>query len=267
MPDSYLAFAAELAVAAGEIIREGFNRASVIAVKADGSPVTDIDVRVNRLVAETIQRRYPGHGVRGEEQDLGTGDETYQWICDPLDGTLPYLNGLPNSMFMLALTRESEVLAAVAYDPFADHMYRAARQGGAFCDGRPIRVARLGLGAGRVVLGTSSAVLIEAVSPMAGHVELVPGTGFKSMMVARGEAIGTVKQTADFHDVAPAALIVTEAGGRVTALDGSRLALDREITLGVIISNHIAHDQLVEAVARWAALRDAVKGGTRYGGI
>jgi fructose-1,6-bisphosphatase/inositol monophosphatase family enzyme len=87
------------------------------------------------------------------------------------------------------------------------------------------------------------------------------------MIVARGEAIGTVKQTADFHDVAPAALIVTEAGGRVTALDGSRLALDREITLGVIISNHIAHDQLVEAVARWAALRDAVKGGTRYGGI
>lgn len=88
MPDNYLAFAAELAVAAGEIIRQGFCRVSVIAVKADGSPVTDIDVRVNRLVAETIQRQYPGHGVRGEEQDLGTGAETYQWICDPLDGTI-----------------------------------------------------------------------------------------------------------------------------------------------------------------------------------
>lgn len=78
---------------------------------------------------------------------------------------------------------------------------------------------------------------------------------------------GTVRQTADFHDVAPATLIVTEAGGRVTALDGSRLTLDREITQGVIISNDIAHDQLVEAVACWAALRDAAKGGTRNGGI
>ena len=261
MPDNYLALAAELAVAAGEITPQGFGRALVIAVKADGSPVTDIDVRVNRLVAETIQRRYSGHGVRGEEQDLGTGGETYQWICDPVDGTLPYLNGLPNSMFMLALTRESEMLAAVAYDPFADHMYREARQGGAFCDWRPIRVARRGTGGARHQFGAA----YRGRQPDGWPRRTGPGTGFKSMMVARGEAIGTVKQTADFHDVALAALIVTDADGRVTTLDGSRLTLDQEITGGAIISNDIAHDQLVEAVPQWVALRNAVKGETRYG--
>lgn len=85
---------------------------------------------------------------------------------------------------------------------------------------------------------------------MGGHVELVRGTGFKSMMVACGEAAGTVKETADFHDVAPAALIVTEAGGRITAMDGSRLSLDRQITAGVIISNDLAHEQLVEVACR-----------------
>lgn len=95
---------------------------------------------------ETIQRQYPGHGVRGEERDLGTGAETYQWICDPLDGTLPYLNGLPNSLFMLALTRESEVLAAVPTirSPIT-------------CTGRPDRAEHFATGGGFASLASGLA--------------------------------------------------------------------------------------------------------------
>jgi len=69
------------------------------------------------------------------------------------------------------------------------------------------------------------------------------------MMIARGKAIGTLRQTADFHDLAPAALIVAEAGGRVTALDGGQLAFDRTSDGGAIISNKIAHQALADAAS------------------
>ena len=73
------------------------------------------------------------------------------------------------------------------------------------------------------------------------------------MMVACGKAVGTIKETADFHDIAPAALIVVEAGGQVTALDGSPLALEGEIQGGVIISNGLVHQRLVEVAEAAAA--------------
>ncbi len=253
MVDDYLAFAMELALEAGAIIRRGFNQASVVTYKADGSPVTNVDVQVNQLAVERIRRRYPGHGLLGEEQDLGTGAESYRWICDPLDGTLPYVLGVPNSQFMLALAGEPGLLVAVAYDPFADRLYHATRHGGAFCGRHPVRVSAQTWGEGHVLLSAGSPALIGAVGRAGSRIELVSGTGYKCMMVACGKAVGTIKETADFHDIAPAALIVTEAGGRVTASDGSPLAFDSEIECGVIVSNGLVHQRLVEAAGAMAA--------------
>ena len=169
MADEYLAFAIELALEAGGIIRRGFNQASAITYKADGSPVTDVDTQVNQLAIERIRHRYPAHGLLGEEGDLGTGAESYRWICDPLDGTLPYVLGVPNSQLMLALAGEPGLLLAVAYDPFADRLYHATRHGGAFCGGHPVRVSTQTWSKGHVLLSASSATLIEAATrPAAG---------------------------------------------------------------------------------------------------
>jgi myo-inositol-1(or 4)-monophosphatase len=253
MADDHLAFAMELALDAGAIIRREFNQVSNVTYKTDGSPVTEVDTQVNQMVIDRIRNKYPAHGLLGEEQNLGTGAEPYRWICDPLDGTLPYVLGVPNSLFMLALVGEPGLLLAVAYDPFAYRLYHATRRGGAFCDRHPVHVSAQPWGRGRVVLSASARNLIEAVTRAAGRVELASGTGHKCMMVARGEAVGTIKETADFHDIAPAALIVVEAGGQVTALDGSPMALDREIQGGVIISNGLAHQKLVEVAEVVAA--------------
>lgn len=249
MIDEYLAFARELALAAGNLMREGFDRPTGIRYKADGSPVTDIDIRVNQMVAERIRRQYPGHALLGEEADVGTGSESHRWICDPLDGTVPYILGVPSSLFMLALMEESVLLVATAYDPFADRLYHAARHGGAFCNGSRIHVSNQTLSEGYVVLGADSPLFSERIRQAGGRAGPVPGSGYKAMMIARGKAVGTLRQTADFHDVAPAALIVAEAGGRVTALDGGQLAFDRKGDGGAIISNKIAHQALVNAVS------------------
>jgi myo-inositol-1(or 4)-monophosphatase len=247
--DEYLDFGRELALDAGDAIRQGFGGTRRVTYKADGSPVTDVDIRVNQLVIDRIRGRYPGHAVLGEERDFGTGFESCQWICDPLDGTVPYLLGLPNSLFMIALADESGLLMAVAYDPFVNRMYHATRSGGAFCNGSPIHVSACGLSDGCVVLGSDSLSFADAVRQAGGRVESVPGSGYKSMMVARGEAVALIRATADFHDLAPAALIVAEAGGQVTALSGLPVDARRSVEGGVIISNGRAHPALV-ALAR-----------------
>ena len=72
------------------------------------------------------------------------------------------------------------------------------------------------------------------------------GSGYKSMMIAKGTAVANIRAKADFHDVAPAALIVEEAGGVVTSLDGKRLRLDSAGIEGAIISNQAAHPELVQ---------------------
>jgi len=259
MADEYLSFARELALEAGRIIRQGFGVASDVKYKADDSPVTDIDARVNQVIIDRIGSKYPGHGVLGEEEDLGAGREYYRWICDPLDGTVPYILGIPNSLFMIALMEATSLLIAVAYDPFAGRLYHAAKHGGAFCNNFPIRVSGQTLRDGYVVVGADSVSFIDPIRRAGGRIEPVPGTGYKSMMVACGKAVGTIKETADFHDIAPAALIIAEAGGQVTALDGSPLTLDTRIEGGVIMSNGLAHQDLIEAAQAGNAQRGKLR--------
>lgn len=244
--NEYLRFARGLALRAGKIILEGFGKAAGVKYKPDGSPVTDIDIRVNKMILESMRSRYPEHGLLGEELSFGTGFEPYRWICDPLDGTVPFILGIPNSMFMLALVVNNDLQVAVSYDPFSSRFYHATKGGGAFCNDYPIHVSNQTIRDGYLVLDSDSFPFVTVIKQAGGRIASVTGTGYRAMMVACGQAIGTVKESADFHDIAPASLIVAEAGGRVTDLNGSPLTLDKEIEGGVIISNRLAHQQLVD---------------------
>lgn len=244
--DEYLRFARELAYRAGKIILQGFGKSTDIKYKPDGSPVTETDIQVNQIISESIRNRYPEHGLLGEELGFGTGSESYRWICDPLDGTTPFILGIPTSMFMLALMMDDDLQLAVAYDPFGGRLYHATKDGGAFCNDYPIHVSNQTVNDGYLVLDTDSLPFVTVIKQAGGRIASVAGTGYRAMMVACGKAVGTVKETADFHDIAPATLIVAEAGGCVTDLNGSRLTLDKEIRGGIIISNRLAHQSLVD---------------------
>jgi myo-inositol-1(or 4)-monophosphatase len=265
--NEHLRFARELAFGAGKIILQGFGEAADVKYKPDGSPVTDIDIRVNQIISESIHSRYPEHGLLGEELGFGTGFESFRWICDPLDGTIPFILGIPNSMFMLALMADDDLRVAVAYDPFGGRLYHATKDGGAFCNDYPIHVSNQTIRDGYLVLDTDSLPFITVINQARGRIAAAAGTGYRAMMVACGKAVGTVKDNADFHDIAPASLIVTEAGGCVTDLNGSQLTLDKEIQGGVIISNRLAHQQLVDilrALGREVAYVRQVLQGAQY---
>lgn len=242
----YLDFATNLARQAGTIIRNNFGRTFTIEAKSDLSPVTQIDKQINKLVIENIKDKYPTHGLLGEEADFGSGMEQQQWLCDPLDGTKSFILGIPQSVFMLALLEDGLPQLSVVYDPFTDKLYHAVRGKGAYCNQAPIFVSKQTIKEGYVLMDNSSFGCIGTLKAMGGRMQQVSGTGYKCMMVASDKAIGFINHKADFHDIGPASLIIQEAGGKVTALDGSPLRFNNKIG-GVVASNGITHKALLKA--------------------
>jgi myo-inositol-1(or 4)-monophosphatase len=249
-------FGVALARDAGAIITDYFYNAdrSDVRQKDNDTPVTDADIKVNQLVIDRLQAAYPEHGVLGEEQSYAAGRREL-WVCDPIDGTSALAHGVPTALFSLAYVVDGVPQAAVIFDPFQDVMLTATRQGGAFCNGKQVRITgRTSLDGATVGATSSYTQIIERRSVYQWLTErktsilLMPGNVFRTSLVTRGYLDAHIFPGRSAHDVAAAALIVTEAGGTVTDLDGNEQRYDRPIR-GAIISNGHIHNDLVQAVA------------------
>ncbi len=252
----YLDFAKNLALEAGEIMREYF-LVTETTWKSDDTPLTQADTEINSLVIERINEKYPEHSVLGEEEsDMKSG--RFTWVCDPVDGTTPYSTGLPVSTFSLALCDNGLVQVGVVYDPFMDRLFHAQAGGGAFCNDEKLEVGDNGLmraivdvGVRNVPtsfdensLGTKFLVGLEkkGVRLVRMWSEILP-----TCLVGAGKFTAVIQNGKTPHDIAASGLIVQEAGGRVTDLYGNEQLYDRP-TKGFIASNGVVHDELVELV-------------------
>lgn len=243
-----LKLAKDLAKKSGEIIRGNFGKTHSVELKGDLSPVTAIDKQINTLVAESLKAAFPADALLGEEESYGIGNERYQWICDPLDGTKPFILGLPFSVFMLGVSENGKMLLSVVYDPYSNKMYHAVKGEGAFCNDKPIHVSTEKINEGYALVGADSFIYAEELKKLSRGIEPVPGTGFKCVMLASGHGLGMINNSADFHDIGPGSLIVEEAGGKVTSLDGKELDCSKEID-GVIVSNGVVHEDFLNIAA------------------
>jgi myo-inositol-1(or 4)-monophosphatase len=247
--DEYLAFAKDLARQGGKLIKDNFESDIAVESKPDNSPVTWVDKQINDLIIQAVSAAYPEHGLLGEEADLGDGSEEYQWLCDPLDGTKCFVLGVPQSTCMLALTKDGQILLSVVYDPFTDRLYHAVKGQGAFCNDKPITVNNQPLAGGYILAEATTSPLFPALEKAGALIEPVAGTGYKCCKLASGKGTAILKTNVDFHDIGPGSLLIEEAGGKVSAYDGSPLRYDRLIKGGVILSNGVAHDDLLALVA------------------
>jgi len=246
--DDYLTFAKDLVRQGGKLIRDNFDGNISIELKSDKTPVTWVDKQINDLIIEAVRTTYPAHGLLGEESDLGDGKEELQWLCDPIDGTKCFILGVPQCTCILALTKQGQILLSTIYNPFNDKLYHAVKGQGAFCNDKPIHVSDQPLKGGYVMLEASSFPYAEGIKHQGGDIESVAGTGYKCVMLAsgHGSAVLKTKGDVDFHDIGPSSLIVEEAGGKVTAYGGLPLRFDRPIANGVVLSNGITHEALLE---------------------
>lgn len=257
MTDSHqqlLDFAKSIAYEAGVIMRHYFDASQItVTKKADNSPVTEADTKINQLLIERVNQAFPDHGVLGEEASTATSEHDKVWVCDPIDGTAPFIFGLPTGMFSLAYVEDGVPIVAVAFDPFLERLFWAVKGQGAFCNKRPLHAASGGL-KGAHIAGPSyikgilqARSLYEGLEQKGAFIEIFPGNVYKCCLIAEGRLHGRIFSGPGAHDIAAVKLLVEEAGGKVTDLDGNEQRYDRAIN-GAIISNGSIHQELLAAV-------------------
>ncbi len=250
-----LKFAKRLAKQAGEIMLKYFDADQKIEIKSDDTPVTIADKTNNQMVIDEIKKHFPEDGVYGEEDSFGK-DRERLWVCDPIDGTVPYTMRLPVSVFSLALVIDGKPVLGVVYDPYLNELYEAVVGHGAFCNSKKITVNSNQLSPNSLVnidwwsrAEYDVAAKMHDLSRETGCYILSPGSAIKGgLLVADGRFEASVFSGTKGKNVDMAAVkvIVEEAGGRVTNLFGEDQRYDQDIK-GAIISNGVAHDDFVEA--------------------
>ena len=256
------ALAERAAVAAGRLLVE--QQARVTArEKGPGDLVTAADSASQRLIAAMIAAEHPDHAVLGEEDGLVADPANpWRWVVDPLDGTVNYAHGFPFWSVSIALEHAGELVVGVVHDPVSGRMFAASRGAGATCDGRPLRVsAATSLGSSLISTGFPTAFAADSprqlalLDRMATGTHSVRRTGSAALNLAHVAAGHfEVFYATSIHpwDVAAGVVLVVEAGGRVSELDGGPHRLDGG---GLLATNGHVHAEAVAAcVGAWPAL-------------
>lgn len=247
----------ELALRAGELIKSNFTIGMKKEWKADNSPLTLTDKAINRLVIETIKKQFPEHGILGEEESDVNGNE-FIWVCDPIDGTIPFSHGIPTSTFSLALTHKGDVKLGIVYDPYMDRMFVAEKGEGAFLNGKKIAVSEavdfkntvVSVGVWPEAFYNLQEVKMAVQKEGARSVSLACFT-YGGMLVACGELVAASYASRNPWDVAAIKVIVEEAGGVCTDLEGNDQRYDRPVK-GFIATNGKVHKKLLSFIDRFA---------------
>lgn len=253
--NDYLEFAKTVALRAGDIMLEHFQTDVEHEIKSDATPVTIADTAINTMVIDEIGKKYPEHSVMGEEESSETTATEYLWVCDPIDGTIPYTLGIPTSLFSIALVHNGESVLGVLYDPYTKRMYTAVKGSGAQLNGERIYVSAEVAPKGYVTIPSMQYGMTDTANLVADAM----GTGIRSfslccvtyeaMMVATGHITGAIFPGTSPWDIAAVKVVVEEAGGKVTDLYGNDQPYDQPIK-GAIISNGQMHDELVALVSK-----------------
>ncbi len=254
-----LALAFELAEVAEAIAVERFRAADlVVEHKPDGSPVSDADREIERVLRARIAAERPSDAITGEE--LGaSGESEWRWYLDPIDGTSAYIAGDENWCTLIALARRDQTQLALVAAPLWHSRWWALRGQGAFRDGRRLHVSTTARLADATVGDDSHHTLARGVEDhplaiLAARAAAVrPHLGLSFLWLAAGEIDACVSMAGFVWDYAPIELIVEEAGGRFTDLDG-RARIDAGNALA---TNGSIHDEAVQT------LRGAADGSRR----
>lgn len=203
-----------------------------IETKPDSTPVTDADTAVERLVREALALSHPGDGVLGEEEGLAHGTTGRRWVLDPIDGTKSFARGVPVWATLLALEVEGVAEVAVVSAPALARRWWAVRGDGAWGREPDGEVRELSVSAvrslGDASLSYSSLSGWEDGGRLPGFLDLTRavwrtrayGDFWSHVLVAEGVVDIAAEPVVSRWDLAAVALLVTEAGGRFTGLDG-----------------------------------------------
>ena len=246
---------------AGALLREFYAQGVATEYKGDVDLVTEADRASEALIRERLTAAFPGHGIYGEEGTRDQMESEFRWYVDPLDGTTNFAHGFPAFCVVLGLERrapglaegvDGEMVAGVIYDPLRDEMFSGERGRGAWLNGRQMRVSKTArLQEGLIATGfpshkrhASPNVHFYQEFTLRSHGVRRAGSAALDMAyVACGRLDGFWEFKLNPWDTSAGYLLVEEAGGTVTHLDGGRFTLDSREVLATngLIAGEMRH--------------------------
>lgn len=244
-----LKIALECAREAGLIHLKYQNCIEDIQIKADNSPVTNVDNQSEKLIRDKLLSNFPRDGFLGEESGDFRGSTARSWIVDPLDGTRPFIRGIPTHSVLIALEENSVPVLGIIHLPAMNLTCWATKGNGAYLNGSQIHVSNI-------------STLNKAIGSALGFRECAETSDGKKLFslmrswdyaygfmdaysyvcVASGKLDLSVNLLDKAWDCAPAACIVTEAGGRFTDIRG----LSSVHQGSIVLSNNLLHEQILD---------------------
>jgi myo-inositol-1(or 4)-monophosphatase len=255
MNKTYLEAAVEIAREAGRVLREELDRPPDIAYKGDFDLVTQADRRSEEVIVKRLQRYFPQHAIAAEEGTGKDNDSEYRWHVDPLDGTTNFAHGYPCFCVSMALARKNELLLGVVYNPVYEELFTAARGEGAIFNGKKMNCSKIdSLKTSLLCTGfpnhkrhSNPNIYYYWDFTLRSHGVRRDGSAALDLAyVAAGRFDGFWEFGLNPWDTAAGVVLVEEAGGRITDLEG------RSYVLGgysILASNGFIHEEMKQVAA------------------
>jgi fructose-1,6-bisphosphatase/inositol monophosphatase family enzyme len=253
--EQYGPFMKEMALKSGDVIRTNFQTPLDVAIKEDLTPVTKVDYYINSMVSKSVSTAYPDHGFLGEEGAGILTSNSHTWICDPLDGTRPYVDGIPLAVFSLSLIEENEVICSIIHDPFLNRTLYSAKDEGSWMDNKKMHVSNTKSLRGANIHTTWGDIesnylsRVHNLRRLGSKLIKMDATVYAGMLTTMGNLDADIYTGDQTWDISAQLLSIKEAGGRVTNFRGEDLKPTGTIG-GAVFSNGYIHDSILEVIHR-----------------
>ncbi|MCX6764518.1 MAG: inositol monophosphatase family protein [Candidatus Nealsonbacteria bacterium] len=255
--NNFKKIAIEAAKEAGKMLMKNFNKATVIKYKDRQDVLTDADLRAEKIIINKIKSNFPDHNIISEEKGEENLKSEYTWIIDPLDGTKHYIRKIPIFCVSIALQKKEEIIVGVVFFPAMNNLFYAEKGKGAFLNDKKIHVSRIKNLANSFIYTELPNYKLSKKAFSRNHKKLEKlfkktyrvrawGSGPLGLCyVASGgfESYIALNDGAKLWDIAAGAIIVKEAGGKVTNINGNKFI---KKTIHLIASNDKVHDKLLK---------------------
>jgi myo-inositol-1(or 4)-monophosphatase len=255
--DKLLEFAVHCARESGKIQRRHYEKHFAIHHKGEINLVTDVDFACQERIIKLIQKNFPKDNIISEEQLNRFDGKANRWIIDPLDGTTNYAHGYPFFCTSIAYEVQGNILLGVVYNPIFKELFAARKGQGAYLNGKQIHVSVIGdlkkslLSTGFPYdIATSAKNNIDHFTNFLYQAQAIRRDGSAALNLcytACGRFDGFWEMKLNPWDLAAGALIVEEAGGRVTNLAGRQFAVYKD---NIIASNGLIHQAMVKVLKK-----------------
>ena len=254
--EKMMKIAVQAAREAGEILLKNFGKIREVNLKRDSrlvSLVTNVDLEAEEKITQIIRNSFPEHDILSEEKIKTESHSPYKWIIDPLDGTHNYIREIPLFGICIAFAYQGEVVMSVVNLPYFNQMFIAEKGKGAYLNDEKIKVSKRGLNETTMIY--DSAIFLDKENMLDQLARLIDkvfnirmfGSSAQNLsLLARGSVDLCIECSDKPWDFAAGALIVEEAGGRVTDFNGNRWTLD----VGkYIASNGKIHEEVLKILS------------------